>query len=102
MYRCAARAPVLPCAWRGRERTIDSKPVMNVIADDNVRASDEITIKVGLDARSYEIAIGRGVLPSLGHRIKALRPGARTAIVTDHTVAHYWLKATEQALAEAG
>ncbi|MBY0382177.1 MAG: 3-dehydroquinate synthase [Xanthobacteraceae bacterium] len=75
---------------------------MNVIADGKVRESDKTIVKVGLDQRSYEIAIGRGVLPTLGHRIKALRPQARTAIVTDRTVARYWLKPTEQALAEAG
>jgi 3-dehydroquinate synthase len=31
--------------------------------------------------------IGRDVLPSLGARIAALRPGVRTAIVTDRNVA---------------
>jgi len=46
--------------------------------------------------------IGRDVLPSLGHRIARLRPGARAAIVTDHTVAKHWLGRTEAALADAG
>jgi 3-dehydroquinate synthase len=32
----------------------------------------------------------------------ALRPGVRTAIVTDKTVAQHWLKATEASLASAG
>ncbi len=42
------------------------------------------------------------MLQSLGARIAALRPGARTAIVTDRTVAKYWLEQTEAVLAEAG
>src|SRR5207247_6842774 len=48
------------------------------------------------------IGIGRDVLASPGARIKALRPGARTAIVTDHPVAGHWLEKTEASLAEAG
>jgi 3-dehydroquinate synthase len=46
--------------------------------------------------------IGRDVLPSLGRRIAALRPGARTAVVTDHTVAKHWLEQTLASLSEAG
>jgi 3-dehydroquinate synthase len=46
--------------------------------------------------------IGRDMLPSLGARIAALRPGARTAIVTDRTVAKHWLAQTEAALKDAG
>jgi len=42
------------------------------------------------------------VLPSLGHRIATLRPGARVAIVTDRTVAKHWLAQAEAALADAG
>ncbi len=59
-------------------------------------------VKVALGDRAYDIVIGRGVLASLGHRIKAIRPGARVAIVTDVTVAKHWLKPAQAALAEAG
>jgi 3-dehydroquinate synthase len=59
-------------------------------------------VNVGLGDRAYDIVIGRGVLASLGARIAALRPGARTAIVTDRSVAKHWLEATEAALASAG
>src|SRR5215475_4269633 len=38
---------------------------------------------------------------SLGARIAALRPGVRTAIVTDRTVAKHWLEPAEASLAEA-
>ena len=65
-------------------------------------ATGETVVAVSLAERSYDIVIGKGVLPSLGRRIAALRPGARTAIVTDRTVAKHWLKPAEQALAGAG
>ncbi|MDB5504822.1 MAG: 3-dehydroquinate synthase [Tardiphaga sp.] len=64
--------------------------------------SAPITVEVALGERTYDIVIGRDVLPSLGARIAALRPGVRTAIVTDRTVAKHWLAATEASLAEAG
>ena len=66
------------------------------------KIADSVTVGVALGDRAYDIIIGRDVLPSLGQRIAKLRPGARTAIVTDHTVAKHWLAKTEAALAEAG
>ena len=59
-------------------------------------------VEVALGDRAYDIVIGRDQLASLGERIKALRPGARTAIVTDHTVAQHWLERTEASLTQAG
>jgi 3-dehydroquinate synthase len=59
-------------------------------------------VNVGLGDRAYDIVIGRGVLRSLGERIAALRPGVRTAIVTDRSVAKHWLEAVEAVLAVAG
>src|SRR5258705_10484320 len=67
-----------------------------------LKHSDSVTVDVALGERAYDIVIGRNVLPSLGTRIAALRPGARTAIVTDHNVAKHWLEKTEASLAEAG
>ncbi len=52
--------------------------------------------------RAYDIVIGRGLIATLGERIKALRPGAKTAIVTDATVAKRHLAAAESALKAAG
>jgi 3-dehydroquinate synthase len=66
------------------------------------RASQPIVVPVALGARAYDIAIGRGLIASLGARIKALRPDARTFIVTDETVARHHLAACEEALAAAG
>jgi 3-dehydroquinate synthase len=62
----------------------------------------EPAVRVALAERSYDIAIGRGLLSGLGHRIAALRPGAAAAIVTDETVARHHLAAAEAALAAAG
>src|SRR5207302_612416 len=71
-------------------------------ADRPLRHSDPITVDVALGERAYDIVIGRDVLQMLGSRIAALRPGARTAIVTDRTVAKHWLEKTEASLAQAG
>src|ERR1700726_1708914 len=67
-----------------------------------LKHSASITVDVALGDRAYDIIIGRDVLPSLGARLKALRPGARTAIVTDRTVARHWLEQTEASLAASG
>ena len=67
-----------------------------------LKHGDPITVDVELGDRAYEIVIGRNVLASLGKRIAALRPGARTAVITDRNVAQHWLARTEASLAEAG
>lgn len=64
-----------------------------------LKLSDPVKVDVALGDRAYDIVIGRGVLSSLGERVAALRPGVRTAIVTDRTVAKYWLEAAEASLA---
>ncbi|MGN6460791.1 MAG: iron-containing alcohol dehydrogenase, partial [Pseudolabrys sp.] len=66
-----------------------------------IRSSNPITVDVALGARSYDIVIGRGLVTSLGERIAALKPGAKTAILTDETVAGLHLATVEQALAAA-
>ena len=63
-----------------------------------LRQFEAATVRVALDARAYDIVIGRGLLASLGDRIKALRPGARAAIISDETVAKLHLAATEASL----
>jgi 3-dehydroquinate synthase len=67
-----------------------------------LKHTDAVTVDVALGDRAYDIVIGRDILSSLGKRIAALRPGARTAVVTDRTVAKHWLVRTEASLAEAG
>src|SRR6266513_4670881 len=67
-----------------------------------LKRSEPITVDVALGERAYDIVIGRDVLQSLGPRVAALRPGARTAIVTDRNVAKHWLEKTQASLSEAG
>jgi 3-dehydroquinate synthase len=67
-----------------------------------VSAHSPLIIPVALGPRAYDIVIGRGGIAALGERIAALRPGARTAILTDATVATHWLDAAQDALARAG
>ena len=66
-----------------------------------LRHAEPITVRVALGARAYDIIIGRGLLATLGERIEALRPGAKTAIVTDAVVAKHHLAAVEAALKSA-
>ncbi|HEY6833536.1 MAG TPA: 3-dehydroquinate synthase [Pseudolabrys sp.] len=67
-----------------------------------LRTHEPIVVQVALGERTYDIVIGRGLLASLGARIKALRPSAKTVIVTDETVGTLHRAATEQALAAGG
>ncbi|GKQ55266.1 3-dehydroquinate synthase [Bradyrhizobium sp. Ce-3] len=67
-----------------------------------LKHSASVTVDVALGDRAYDIVIGRDVLASLGERVAALRPGVRTAIVTDRTVAKHWLEPAEASLAAAG
>ena len=67
-----------------------------------IKNTNPVIVDVALGERAYDIVIGRDVLASLGERIKTLRPGARTAIVTDKTVAQHWLAQTEASLKQAG
>ena len=64
--------------------------------------TDPTTVRVALDARSYDIVIGRGLLASLGARVAALRPGAKAVIVSDENVARHHLAAAEVSLSQAG
>jgi 3-dehydroquinate synthase len=67
-----------------------------------LKSADETIVPVALGTRAYDIVIGRGAIETLGRRIKALRPGARVAIVTDETVAKTHLAAIERAIKAAG
>src|SRR5579864_7229319 len=67
-----------------------------------LRSGDPAIVNVALGERAYDIVIGRGQMASLGARVAALRPGAKAAIVTDHTVARLHLEAADAALTTAG
>jgi 3-dehydroquinate synthase len=62
----------------------------------------EASVRVALGERTYDIAIGRGLIARLGSRMAALRPGASAALVTDETVAKYHLATAEASLAASG
>ncbi len=62
----------------------------------------ETLVQVALGDRAYDIAIGRGLLASLGKRMSALKPGAKAAVVTDENVGRRYLAAATSALAQAG
>src|ERR1700737_2575335 len=94
------RRPARPAVRRRRERNAWQNERNTMTAP--LKHSDSVTVDVALGERAYDIVVGREVLPSLGARIAALRPGARTAIVTDRNVAKHWLEKTEAALSEAG
>src|SRR3984957_14173073 len=64
--------------------------------------TDPTTVRVALDARSYDIVIGRGLLSSLGARLAALRPGAKAVVVSDENVVRHHLAAAEASLSQAG
>jgi 3-dehydroquinate synthase len=66
-----------------------------------VRSGDPIIVNVPLGERAYDIAIGRGLIASLGERIAKLRPGAAVAIVSDEIVAARYLAKAEAALTAA-
>lgn len=59
-------------------------------------------VRVGLDARSYDVMIGAGLLAAAGEAVAPLAPGGRVAIVTDEHVARLHLPALEASLAAAG
>src|SRR6266436_7049859 len=96
MYRGLARSAVR----RRCER--NTRPNGRHMMTAPLNHSEPITVGVALGERAYDIVIGRDVPQTLGARIAALRPGVRTAIVTDRTVARHWLEAAEASLAQAG
>ena len=65
-------------------------------------AANETTIRVGLDARSYDIVIGEGLAAQAGNRIAAVLPGARGAVVSDDNVAALYLPALRASLGQHG
>ena len=69
---------------------------------ESIRSNEPIVVPVALAERAYDIVIGRGVVGTLGARIKALRPNAKTVILTDETVGKHHLAAVEDILAAAG
>jgi 3-dehydroquinate synthase len=75
---------------------------MTAIKTAPLRHGEPVVVPVALAERAYDIAIGRGLLATLGARIKALRPGAKTIVVTDETVSAIHMAAALASLNDAG
>jgi 3-dehydroquinate synthase len=60
------------------------------------------TLKVSLGERSYPIRIGAGTLPDLGPACRALKLGAKAAVVTNPTVGERYLEPVARSLRGAG
>jgi 3-dehydroquinate synthase len=59
-------------------------------------------VRVELGARSYDVAIGPGLIAGAGARIAKLLPGRNAVIVTDANVARVHLPALQESLKAAG
>lgn len=59
-------------------------------------------VRIELGSRSYDLAIGPGLIAEAGARIAALFPGRNAAIVTDTNVAERHLPALRSSLKSAG
>ncbi len=60
------------------------------------------TVRVALDARSYDILVGHGALSALGERLSALVKRPRAFVLTDETVMRMHKPRLEAAVAKAG
>jgi len=61
-----------------------------------------VTIKVGLDDRSYDIVIGSGLIGNAAEYISSHLPRPKTAIITDENVASHHLDALTRSLEAIG
>ncbi|WP_417767087.1 3-dehydroquinate synthase [Stappia sp.] len=75
---------------------------MTQVADPHTDDIAVQTVAVDLGPRSYDILIGRDLVPDAGARIAQVLPGARVAVVTDETVAGHHLSALQDSLETAG
>jgi 3-dehydroquinate synthase len=66
------------------------------------RAGEAASVRVALGERSYDVAIGPGLLEQAGVHMRPLLKRPVTAIVTDDNVARLHLKTLEDSLAAAG
>lgn len=68
-----------------------------------MRTSPDFTaVPVALGARSYDILVGRDLLPELGAQMAARLRSRRAVILTDQTVAGHYLRRVEESLITAG
>ena len=60
------------------------------------------SLRVELGSRGYDILIGKGLLPSLGQRLKPVCAGARVAVLSNHTVWGLYGARVRESLTDAG
>lgn len=75
---------------------------MTIQAASRPSQENTITIKVGLDERSYDIIVGTDLLGQAGDYIVPFLPRLKTAIITDENVAGYHLKTLTDSLEAHG
>ena len=61
-----------------------------------------VTVKVDLGAKSYDIAIGAGILPGAAARLSSVLPSKKICVVTDAVVAKHYLVPFMKSLEAAG
>src|SRR2546428_1142390 len=61
-----------------------------------------MVIKVDLGPRSYSIVVGAGALGDVGSRLRELRLGSRTALVSDAAIGRLYRKTVTSSLESAG
>jgi 3-dehydroquinate synthase len=61
-----------------------------------------VIVEVALGSRSYAIVVERGVLGTVGARLRALRVGSRAALVTSASILRLYGKPVIESLEEAG
>ncbi len=69
---------------------------------ENNPENKNVTIKVGLDNRSYDIVIGTGLIDDAADFIVPFLPRPKTAIITDENVARHHLEALTGSLEAVG
>lgn len=75
---------------------------MNTQANSRPFSENQSTIRVGLDERSYDIAIGPGLIQNAADYIIPHLPRKKTAIVTDENVASHHLATLKENLETYG
>ena len=75
---------------------------MTTQAAERPSQTDNVTIQVGLEDRSYDIVIGSGLIDNAADYIASYLPRPKTAIITDKNVGHYHLTTLTDSLEAKG
>jgi len=72
-------------------------------ADPDLRSGpDRETVRVEFGPRSYDVVVGTGLIHDTGRLLAPLLPGRSAVVITDRTVADFYLDATLHALKDGG